>query len=424
MAQDAKTRVLKVGLVQDGKLIEELTLKPKTTVGIGQDPENMFVVGGSEWPKKHQLIEHEHDGYHLHLLPGMKGKLSLEEKVYDLEDISNEDIAAKKGKGYTVRLSQNSKGKVIIGDTSILFQLVPPRPQVAPMKLPAELRGGVIRSVDLHFIILLIVSFLFHIGTIRYLNSIEVTEEMDLIIAEKLPKVVLPENWEPPLDEELPEDADLEEKGDDKPKGAEKAGPKGPEEQGLLALITKKGDRGPVADILSEGLGEDIMSAMQNISGVKVARSGDIGTRKHGGGSGKSVDIDNLGSFGKGGSVDMAGKDRKAIKSSIKTDSADIQGKLDRNLIAAKVRTYLAGIKACYEYQLKRDPNLRGKITVRFTIGIDGKVTEATIVSSTLNDQQVKDCMKRRIMRWKFPKPEEGTVTVSYPFIFTAVSGG
>ena len=58
---------------------------------------------------------------------------------------------------------------------------------------------------------------------------------------------------------------------------------------------------------------------------------------------------------------------------------------------------------------------------MRFTIGTDGRVTKANIVSSSLADEQVKQCILRRIKRWKFPKPDEGTVTVSYPFIFTAV---
>jgi hypothetical protein len=36
-----------------------------------------------------------------------------------------------------------------------------------------------------------------------------------------------------------------------------------------------------------------------------------------------------------------------------------------------------------------------------------------------MNHDITEDCIIRRIMRWRFPKPVGGDVAVSYPFVFS-----
>ena len=59
-----------------------------------------------------------------------------------------------------------------------------------------------------------------------------------------------------------------------------------------------------------------------------------------------------------------------------------------------------SAIQYCYQRELKRDPNLKGKIVVRFTIDISGKVRIVNIISSTLNNARVERCVVSRIQRW------------------------
>ncbi len=77
-------------------------------------------------------------------------------------------------------------------------------------------------------------------------------------------------------------------------------------------------------------------------------------------------------------------------------------------------------MKSCYERELKKDPTLKGKIVVQFTIGPMGRVTNSKIGSSSMRNAAVGSCILGRIRSWRFPKPEGGSVTVSYPFVFTA----
>ena len=79
-------------------------------------------------------------------------------------------------------------------------------------------------------------------------------------------------------------------------------------------------------------------------------------------------------------------------------------------------------VQDCYERELKRDPSLAGKIEIEFTIGTSGRVDEAFVASNRMGSDAVGDCIVSRLKRWRFPKPGGGSVTVSFPFIFTPSS--
>ena len=87
--------------------------------------------------------------------------------------------------------------------------------------------------------------------------------------------------------------------------------------------------------------------------------------------------------------------------------------------ISGVVRRHAGGIKRCYEKALRRDPKMRGRISVAFTIGGDGKVIGTKVESKDLDDEELLGCVRRRIERMRFPAPRgEGVVQVTYPFLF------
>ncbi len=82
------------------------------------------------------------------------------------------------------------------------------------------------------------------------------------------------------------------------------------------------------------------------------------------------------------------------------------------------VQSYLGGLNHLYNRSLRRDPSLKGKVTVRFSIAPEGHVTQTDIVSSTLQSIDLEQQIVKKILRWKFPAIPEGTVTVKFPFVF------
>ena len=100
-------------------------------------------------------------------------------------------------------------------------------------------------------------------------------------------------------------------------------------------------------------------------------------------------------------------------------EETEVEGGLDRDVIARVIQSELGQIRYCYERQLSASPNLFGKVQVKFTIGADGKVVSQSVGSTTLQSAMVEGCILRRIAGWQFPKPRGGTlVMVSYPFLF------
>lgn len=77
-----------------------------------------------------------------------------------------------------------------------------------------------------------------------------------------------------------------------------------------------------------------------------------------------------------------------------------------------------ARFRACFEPGRKRNPKLRGRVIVKFTIGHDGKPTFAEDQGSTLEDTAVIQCVVKVVKLLRYAKPDDGSVTVIYPFIF------
>jgi len=146
-----------------------------------------------------------------------------------------------------------------------------------------------------------------------------------------------------------------------------------------------------------------------------------------GGGTGAhSERVGGLGTAGKGGGV--TGYKGTGALALGKTGTADVgvleeetevEGGLDKEAIARVIRSQLGQIRYCYERQLSANPDLYGKILVKFTIGAAGAVTAQSIGNTSLNNAMVEGCILRRIAGWQFPTPKGGTnVLVSYPFLF------
>jgi len=77
-----------------------------------------------------------------------------------------------------------------------------------------------------------------------------------------------------------------------------------------------------------------------------------------------------------------------------------------------------AKLIACYLPGKQRDPKLRGKVIVKFTINGDGGAKPVANEGSNLTDDAVIACVVRAIKTLHFQKPIEGSVTVVYPLIF------
>ncbi len=104
-------------------------------------------------------------------------------------------------------------------------------------------------------------------------------------------------------------------------------------------------------------------------------------------------------------------------------EESEVVGGLDREIIAQYIKTQLGQILYCYERQLSANPDLYGKVAVRFTISGNGAVETQAINDTTLKSAPVEGCILSKVSKWKFPEPKGGTkVLVTYPFLFKSTN--
>jgi TonB family protein len=98
-------------------------------------------------------------------------------------------------------------------------------------------------------------------------------------------------------------------------------------------------------------------------------------------------------------SIEKTGLSPLTVEDDTKSGGS-LTGARDVAQVSAIVYSHSQAIQYCYERELKRSPELKGKVVVRFTILPTGTVANATIVSSTLNNEDVERCLLSRISRW------------------------
>jgi hypothetical protein len=173
MPQAAGPKVLRIGKVQGGRVIEERVIKQRTHVTIGSSHTNMFLAAGAGAgvPETMRLFELVGNEYVLNITEQMTGRVALPSGVTDVAQARASGTARKSGQYYQLKLTEDSRGKVAVGDTTFLFQFVAPPPVQPKPQLPLAVKGGLASQIDWRFTIIAAFSFLLHFGLAGAVNS-------------------------------------------------------------------------------------------------------------------------------------------------------------------------------------------------------------------------------------------------------------
>jgi outer membrane biosynthesis protein TonB len=453
----SKPKILRIGIIQGGRIVEERLVRKRENITIGQSAKNMFVVPSEALPRNWLLFQVSGNQYVAHFSEGMDARIAVGNEIISLSQLKQTGKIQKKGNSFELPLDDRSRGKITLADMTILFQFVtPPIPQPRP-QLPASVRGSVTSDLDWFFTIIASVSFLVHLSLVIYLRSVDWPRKPDI---EEIPDrfVQMAKKPEEPKKEEKKEvvedkkeEKKEEKKAEKKEEVAEKKVEKkevSPEEAakraeekarqdaerrarlaeqvkstGLLKLLgANTGEGGSIADVLGKGdVDRDQEKAFQGVGGVGVASGNDQlrGIKSGGTGSGRVASVGGLrggGSIAGGGTGEAAAE--KKVSGSVKSEAPAVDGELVPNMVAKEVRSRLGAIKACYERALKRNPTLSGKVVIHWTITQAGTVSGVDVEQDTLGDAEVASCIKALVARWRFPAPSGGSVDVSFPFVF------
>ena len=457
-AVDAKPqgpKVLRVGVIQGGKIIEERIIRKRETVSVGSSEKNHFVVHGEDVPSRFELFQLVGNDYILNFTDKMSGRVGLPGGVQDLDQMRQSGAARNAGPHWQIKLSETSRGKVVIAGTTLLFQFVAPPPVQPRPQLPAAARAGFVRSIDWLFTAFVVFTFMTMFGLIVYLENSDWPIDQGLAsIPEDLARVVF-EEPPPPPEEAKTEEATNESEAPAPEKKAEKAPEKakepepGPDKEAAqaekTARIAQEAQQaaealivgalsaeagGALADVLAGGAvtgnAQDILSQAAGVGVAQSASGGALRTRSGGGSGSGQRGLGDLSTRGGDKATSSQGEGKAVAERTVhgKTDvgsGGDIggSGDFDSALVVQMIKTRIGAIRACYERELKRDPTLAGKVTIQFTIEQQGNVSGVKVTENSTGDGAVGQCVANAIQRFRFnPGPDGGSVTFSYPFVF------
>jgi hypothetical protein len=93
-----------------------------------------------------------------------------------------------------------------------------------------------------------------------------------------------------------------------------------------------------------------------------------------------------------------------------------------RDMIRKRVREYLSELEGIYTDAIRRNPDLRGKLLVRFRIDSSGKIVRTESAGGDLRDPAFVNSVIDRIRTWTFEPTGGLAVEVLYPFVFVTPS--
>jgi hypothetical protein len=434
-SQNRQAKVLRIGIIQDGKIVQERLIKAGEPVTVGESPKNTFV-----FPKTHlktpefTLFKPSGKGYILQFTDHMSGKISAGGAVVALKKLMDDDSVAKRNGVAALPLTDQDRGKITLDSITVLFQFVAPPPvkAVTPIQ-QMDFRPRLIEEDDPVFLGFLGIWTALGVVLAIWVWQTEPKQYTLDDVPERFVKIIVEEPPPVPVVVPEPEDAGKEAKKEAEATKASKsekaAGPesKTPAQKKedmiaksalLLKLIGTKGEsKGGVVENLwsddEQGLA-GIDKALQDAGGgtTDAAAATRIG---NGGGTGPQ-DIGGIGGIGGGGTGTVAAvKVTVTPKVSTGTGSVDtVAG--DENQVTSTVRKYAGQLQYCYEKVLKVDPTLEGRVEVGWSVG-NGVVSGTPyIISNTTENAELADCVVKKIRRWTFPADIEGDM--SWPFLF------
>lgn len=460
--------ILRVGVVRRGQVIAERALATPTGVSIGESPCNSLVLAGEQIPDRFLLFNGRAGRWYLQLDEWMRGRLHVNGKSWDFATLRDSSYSEKHDQTWMVALDDTASGKVLLGDTTILFHFVAaPALRHAPA-LPSHIRGGPLRfmahmtGIQGGFLIALVLSAALQIVFSVWLNysvppaarpPVEAAVESMFAMGMQPPIPVpeLPvccgreltthteETTPGPLSTtELPvfggpvETADAD--------ANEAAADNIPDEMRLqteqsvasqTAIGALLAARDGLGGAIAGGGPINVDVAMRDVAAqTGAADANGIVSQSGLGLAHNDVQAERVNVVGQGGSSltaqarDSVGREtsqQRDIPATVRIRPSELStqgsGRLDSDALSNALARVQRRLQQCFERQLAVTPGISGRVRIQVTINAAGQVDDARIPDSEL-PREVDRCILGELRRWSPGVPEGGAVTLRRVYLF------
>ena len=438
------------------------------TLGEGHDASFHVPTQGLPDPVAFPLVRGgDHQDYSLQFTREMQGEVTLEGQRITLAELVASGRAGSAGSAYSFPLPAGAHCRVQFGDLSFHVNSVAPGKVIAT-KSEADKPFWLYNSASLAVFGSLLVLVHLIPDDMLEMNMDDLSADNRFVGYMNQPDEI-PEEEPPPEQENSDDDAGGqgtrhagEEGKMGKPTSKNKSGlyaMKGPKDAipqmarnfdpdmmaknaGILGMVQQEAGHflaSPYGGAFA--VGNDDEDVWGGLTGTEIGEAygvgglGLVGTGRGGGGTGEgTIGLGNVGLIGKGGGggtgsgygrgsgAGFGGRGARVPR--VRQAKAEVKGAIDKDIIRRIVRSHINEVTHCYNQGLVKDPNLKGRVSIQFTIGPTGNVPVAVVQETSVKDGNVGQCIAKAVKRWKFPKPDGGgNVVVTYPFMLET-SGG
>ena len=115
-AASPKLKILRIGIIQGGRIVEERLVRKRENITIGQSAKNMFVVLSDALPRNWLLFELSGNGYVAHFSDGMDARIAVGNEIISLSQLKQTGKIQKRGTSWPLPLDERSRGKITLAD--------------------------------------------------------------------------------------------------------------------------------------------------------------------------------------------------------------------------------------------------------------------------------------------------------------------
>ena len=119
-----KPKILRIGIIQGGRIVEERLVRKRENITIGQSAKNMFVVPSDVLPRQWLLFEVTGNRYVAHFSEGMDARIAVGSEIISLAQLRQSGKIQRKGPSFVLPLASKSsqlRGSASDGTTNMFF---------------------------------------------------------------------------------------------------------------------------------------------------------------------------------------------------------------------------------------------------------------------------------------------------------------
>jgi hypothetical protein len=419
----SRARVLRVGVVRASRLYEERVLDSgMLTVGPSERADVVLPAGAPS--RLHRLLERRGDSWRLVPGAGMRARVACAGEVLELTEQSP-----------PLELDRDARGRILIGSTTLLFQLVPAPPERPRPQLPLSVMHR--ERDDWGTMIIAALSFLLHFGLMGVLFS----DWVDPVVDDGVQVTGLIESMRtlpaPPV--ETPEQsaaAATQAKSPASPprsarRGARSRRAGAPAHTGAASAARLQHQLDAIEMKTLGALASNRPATADVLGGHEVPTAAlDRAAKSSAGvGSGDPFHVEASGvPLRPGADEGLAGIGTRTGAEDTSTGNVQhVAGPVTKTAVASRTtvgtvdnaQRVVLGMRpafhACYRREIESNPDAQGKVRLTLQIGAGGEVDKVSATHSGNLSPTLVGCMVQRARAAEFHPPAEGSAVVAVP---------